>query len=210
MKLHIFFAIPIFVFSCSIRALNLDDVETCSIKAETPCSGPLEAGAKSYTFNLGSSLDADKALKDQLRIYQDLHKKLQSEASFPIFVHVTSTKNYRDLIKEKLKTFLKKPIAKKFHSLSKVSFNEILVKVESMDEMSRLLVFENVPLSRFEIPNEAYTEWVFTKLKKIFNNQKNITVETLNEEQKASLVRYGAVALLCAQEYAKNVKLKKD
>lgn len=206
MKIFNMCFLAILVFSNTAFSVG-EDLGKCSIKAEVPCSGPLHPNDRSYTYRLGTQLDKEEVLKSQLSIYQDLRERLRSEPNFPIFVELRSEKSYSEYIKTHWKQFLKKPEAKSLDYLQKENEDSLPI-VELMPEPLRSMVLKEVPLSRFRIPDEAYSEYVLHKLEYSFPEALR-SDSVLSEEQKNLLVQYGALAVLAAQGIARNVKVKK-
>ena len=199
----------LFLISPLARGDGLQDIETCSIKEELACSGPLHPGDKSYTFSLGTQLDSDRVFKNQFGIYQDLRKRLHEEPRFPIFVIIREKESYQDLIKRKFDEFFKKTEAKSFESLKSMPIppENLLPAIKSLPQVLRSVLFQAIPYSRFRIPNEAYTEWVLFTLQSDFPRELD-DISPLTQEQREKFVRYGALSVLIAQGLAKNVKWK--
>ena len=191
------------VLSSAFKVANTD-IETCSIKEESSCSGPLHPEDKSYTFRLGNQVDSEVIFKNQMKIYFDLKEKLLSEPYFPIFVE-TKGKSYEDTVRKELKKFVKNH--EKLSFLKKLPSDQLFATANFFPGVLRNVIFEEVPLSRISIANEAYTEHVLHVLKNNFPTEIS-SKHNMSEEQKNLIVRYGALAVLIAQGIAKNVKVK--
>lgn len=188
-----------------LSTASYGDIEKCSIKEESSCSGSLHPEDKSYTFSLGTQLDAELVLNNQLRIYKELRDRFHSERYFPIYVELKSDQNYHDFVSAKLLEFVKKHDDCKF--LKDIDVDNLYLSVRLLPSILRNRIVNEVPISRFAIPNEAYSEKILLLLKKAFPGEIT-TSESLSEEQKTLVVKYGALAILSAQGFAKRVRLK--
>lgn len=198
----------LFLFSI-LSTSSFARLETCSIKAETACSGPLFPEDKSYTYSLGSQLDTEVVLKNQVRIYKELRERLLKEAYFPIFVDVKVASSYHEFLKTKIKEFCKKPEASIYQFLKHADLGVLFMTVNLLPVVLKNTILDEIPISRFEIANEAYSEKVLSQLKRSF--PKEIKDEdALSEDQKSYLVKYGALSVLASQGLAKRVRLKES
>lgn len=201
------FAMGLLLITNTALNNDLQTMETCSIKQESECSGPLHPNDKSYTYSLGTQLDTESLLKKQLSLYQDLLEKLRKEPEFPLFVSVKVEKSYKEQVQSHLKRFLEKKENKDLSFLSKVNTKDVYKLVKALPEFRQNIIFNEVPLSRFDIAHESYTEKTFEQLSFQFP-QAIKSNDVLREDQKALIVKHGVLAILVAQGFAKNVQLK--
>lgn len=184
---------------------NLDQ-ETCTIKKPTCASD-------SQKDNHSANSSEKRDLGTEFALYQQWKNKLKQNPALPIYVEDPMTESKEsfeayllanlDKLKATHKDKKSSDMLKLLKDLIQSQKNYLSV-IKAMPNPQRVFATENLPLSRFKLKSEAYSEKNLERLKKIFPNELK-SEHDLTEEQKQAFIQYGGVAILAAQGLAANI-----
>ncbi len=191
---------------------NLKDLdqETCTIKKPTCATDSSKAN---HPGDL-SDPHQKRELSSEFSIYQQWKTKLIRNAATPIYVEdpmTASKETFETYLITSLDKVKKKEKDKKAAGLLDLlkeiiqSQKNYLAIIKAMPLSQNIFAIENLPLSRFRLKSEVYSEKSLEHLKQIFPQDLK-TEHDLTEEQKQAFVQYGAIAILAAQGLALNIQ----
>lgn len=192
-----------FISPIQAEDFDFNAMESCSIDKRTPCKTSISLLDNSYSFVHDLGWGPEVIFEEQKELYSNLKKRLIKEPTFPIEV-ILKLKDYEGEVQKKLEEFLEEFENSEFSFLKNIDVIELFPLVSFMPKFLKEELFKQLPLSRFHVSEEAYTEKAFSL---IHTQLSTVHFETnLTDNQRDILIGYGAISVLIAQGYIKKVK----